>query len=109
MGAARRFPSKGELVDRFAALTAPMLSLSISDDEFGTMAASRRFLAYFCNSPRVLLEIGPESFGEKAIGHFGFFNSRYEKTLWPIAIEWLKFGRLAEGYAGMAPLRFEAS
>jgi predicted alpha/beta hydrolase len=108
-GASRRYPSRSELVDRFAALTAPMLSLSISDDEFGTIPASRRLLAYFCNSKRALFEIRPESIGEPAIGHFGFFNSRYETTLWPIAIEWLKSGSIAEHEAHMTRLQLDAS
>src|SRR6266567_294173 len=35
--------------------------------------------------------------GEPSIGHFGFFNSRYEQKLWRIPLEWLKFGKAANG------------
>jgi len=106
---ARRYPAKQELVQRFAALTAPMLSVSVSDDEFGTIPASQRLLSYFIRSPRTLLEIRPESIGERAIGHFGFFNSRYEKTLWPIAIEWLKYGTPSATHSSMVKLRLDAT
>jgi predicted alpha/beta hydrolase len=101
---ARRYPPKQELVQRFRALTAPMLAVSVSDDEFGTIPASRRFLSYFSGSPRTLLEITPDSISEKVIGHFGFFHSRYEATLWPIAIEWLKYGRHPVEYSRIIEL-----
>jgi predicted alpha/beta hydrolase len=107
-GSARRYPPKPELVQRFAALTAPMLSVSLSDDEFGTIPAVQRLLSYFSGSPRILIEIKPESIAEQAIGHFGFFNSRYEKTLWPTAIEWLKCGRLSANFSDMVKLRLAA-
>jgi predicted alpha/beta hydrolase len=102
-----RHPSKQEVVQRFAAFAAPMLAVSISDDEFGTMPAVQRLLSYFTGSARTLIEITPDSIGERAIGHFGFFNSRYEKTLWPLAIEWLWRGRLSAPYASMVKTRLE--
>jgi predicted alpha/beta hydrolase len=105
---ARPYPRKQELVQRFAAFTAPMLAVSVSDDEFGTIPASQRFLSYFSCSARTLLEITPASIGEQEIGHFGFFNSWYEKTLWPIALEWLKYDRLSADYSSMVKLRLDA-
>jgi predicted alpha/beta hydrolase len=102
-----RHPSKQELVQRFAAFAAPMLAVSVSDDEFGTMPAVQRLLSYFTGSARTLIEITPDSIGERPIGHFGFFNSRYEKTLWPLAIEWLRRGRLSAPYSSMVKQRLE--
>ncbi len=94
---AGRYPAKQALVRRFAAVTAPILAVGVTDDEFGTFAAIQRLLAYFSNSKRAMIEISPESIGEQEIGHFSFFNSRFEKTLWRMPLEWLKFGHAPEG------------
>jgi predicted alpha/beta hydrolase len=106
---AARHPSKQELVQRFATLAAPTLAVSISDDEFGTIPAVQRLLSYFTGSARTLIEIMPASVGERSIGHFGFFNSRSEKTLWPLAIQWLRCGRLSADYASMVRLHWAAN
>ncbi len=93
-----RHPDKQLLVRQFAAVTAPTLAVSTTDDEFGTVAAIERLLAYFTRSDRHHLRLSPQSIGEPSIGHFAFFHSRFERTLWPIALEWLQSGRIpAEG------------
>lgn len=84
------------LVEPFAAVTAPTLAVSVTDDEFATVAAIERLLGYFRNSPATHLRISPESIGRDKIGHFAFFHDRFEKDLWHIPLEWLKFGRLPE-------------
>jgi predicted alpha/beta hydrolase len=72
--------------------------MSVTDDEFGTLPAIERLLAYFTRSPRAHLRVAPEDIGETAIGHFNFFHERFATALWPIALEWLKSGRVrAEG------------
>lgn len=82
------------LVDRFAAMRGPTLALSLDDDEFGTMAAVQRLLRYFRNSRTTHLHISPASIGVPHIGHFAFFHSRFERSLWHIPREWLHSGRL---------------
>jgi len=99
--ASARYSDKDALVQQFAAVTAPTLALSISDDEFGTVPAVERLLAYFSGSPRTHLRISPESIDEQAIGHFGFFNSRFERKLWQVPLEWLKSGRLPANCPGV--------
>jgi predicted alpha/beta hydrolase len=89
-----RYPDKHALVQQFAAVKAPTLAVSVTDDEFGTIAAVERLLAYFSHSPRTHLRISPQSILEPAIGHFGFFNSRFEQKLWQVPLEWLKSGRV---------------
>ena len=89
-----RYPDRQKVVQQFAAVTAPTLAVSVTDDEFGTVAAVERLLAYFSASPRTHLRISPQAIGEAAIGHFGFFHSRFAERLWPVAAEWLSFGRL---------------
>lgn len=97
----RRFGSKvlgdserRSLTRSFEAVTAPTLALSVTDDEFGTEPAIERLLAYYPNSPSTHLRIAPQSVGETSIGHFGFFNDRFEQTLWPIALDWLRSGKV---------------
>ncbi|TDV06783.1 putative alpha/beta hydrolase [Paraburkholderia caballeronis] len=80
------------LVARFAGLTAPILAVSVTDDPFGTTPAIERALRYFTQSRTVHLRLAPASIGERRIGHFAFFNSRYESSLWPVALRWLTTG-----------------
>jgi predicted alpha/beta hydrolase len=96
-----RYPQKQALVEQFAAVTAPTLAVSTTDDEFGTVEAVDRLLAYFRHSQRTHLRISPEWIGESSIGHFGFFNSRFEEKLWSIPLEWLQFGRIPPGCPGV--------
>ncbi len=96
-----RYPDKHEIVQQFAAVTAPTLAVSVTDDEFGTVPAVERLLAYYIQSPRTHLRIAPQSIAEPAIGHFGFFNSRFEQKLWRVPLEWLKFGRLPADCPGV--------
>jgi predicted alpha/beta hydrolase len=93
--------SKAALQQRFAALTAPILAVSVTDDAFGTIAAIERPLAYFEQSPRTHLRIAPDSVGEQTIGHFGFFHSRFEPTLWQIPLSWLRSGEIASAPTGI--------
>lgn len=99
--AARRYPDKHALVRQFSALTAPTLAVSVTDDEFGTIPAIERLLAYFEQSQKTHLRISPQSIEEPSIGHFGFFHSRFERKLWRLPLEWLKSGRLPADYPGV--------
>ncbi len=88
---ARRHPQIGEtLARRFATVTAPILALGTQDDPFGTVNALNRLLAYYTNSPTQHLRVAPQEIGVESIGHFAFFHSRFERTLWPLALAWLK-------------------
>jgi predicted alpha/beta hydrolase len=94
-------PSGQEIhVRNFAAVTAKALAISISDDPYGTIPAIERLLAYFTGSTNTHLRIAPEDIGEKEVGHFAFFRSAYQATLWPIALSWLQNGELAPGTPG---------
>ena len=64
------------------------------------VAAIERLLSYFSASPRTHLRINPQDIGEDAIGHFAFFHSRFQSTLWPIALQWLRHGELAVDMPG---------
>lgn len=83
------------LVRCFASLRASLLAVSVSDDEFGTRPAIERLLRYFTGSRTVHWRIEPAAIGVEQIGHFAFFHSRFEASLWPIALHWLKIGEVA--------------
>jgi len=97
---AARYPDKQRVLDLFAALTAPMLAVSVTDDEFGTIPATERLLAYYTGSRRTHLRISPASIAEPSIGHFPFFNSRFEEKLWHIPLTWLRSGTVDPGWPG---------
>lgn len=84
----------------FSDVTADTLAISLSDDPYGTVAAIERLLGYFTASTNTHLRIAPEDIGEKEVGHFAFFRSAYQATLWPIALSWLQNGELAPGTPG---------
>lgn len=89
-----------QLVASFCRLTGPTLALSMSDDEFGTVPAIERLLAYYKSSPSTHLRIEPDALGEPAIGHFAFFNARYADSLWRIPLAWLRDGTLSDDIPG---------
>jgi predicted alpha/beta hydrolase len=91
----------------FSRVKAQMLAISITDDPFGTVAATERLLGYFDGCERTHLRIAPEDIGEKQVGHFAFFRSEYQDRLWPIALAWLQNAQLAKDTLGISPnLRF---
>jgi predicted alpha/beta hydrolase len=84
----------------FANVRAQTLAISISDDPYGTIAAIERLLDYFSNARKTHLRIEPQDIGEQQVGHFAFFRSAYQATLWPIALTWLQTGALAPDTPG---------
>jgi len=84
----------------FANVTAKTLAISLSDDPYGTIPAIERLLGYFTGSTTTHLRIAPKDIGEEEVGHFAFFRSPYQATLWPIALSWLQNGELAPDTPG---------
>ena len=91
---------RGSILRQFAEVTAPILALSVMDDPFGTSSATERLLAHFSASNRVHLRIPPEASGHDTVGHFAFFHSRFETTLWQIPLDWLRMGTVAPAFSG---------
>lgn len=86
-----------QIADAFAALTGDVLAISVSDDEFGTVCAVQRQLAYFSCARHTVLRLEPAAFGHSKIGHFAFFHDRFKTSLWHIALRWLRDGALVDG------------
>jgi len=89
----------------FANVRAQTLAISISDDPYGTTPAIERLLGYFSNAAKTHLRIEPQDIDEQQVGHFAFFRSAYQATLWPIALTWLQTGELAPATPGRSVSR----
>lgn len=96
-----RYRDAQALLRQFSALHASILAISLTDDEFGTTQAVERLLRYFDGSRRMHLRIAPQSIGANAIGHFGFFNRKFQESLWQIPLAWLLSGKLPADCPGV--------
>jgi predicted alpha/beta hydrolase len=75
--------------DYFGQFTAPFLAYSFSDDSYAPRAAVESMLSFYPNAPIVHKHLKPSDVGAPSIGHFGFFRSKMEATLWAESTEWL--------------------
>ena len=93
----RNYPAADRpgLLARFAAVRAPILAISMTDDELGTETALRRTLSYYPGSPRRIALLEPATFGQPSIGHFALFHARYAETFWPGTLLWLQHGTVS--------------
>ena len=73
----------------FARIECPVLSLSFTDDEMMSETNIRRLHEFYVNAPLELRRVDPRDIGAKRIGHFGFFRSSFQSTLWPHVTDWL--------------------
>jgi len=92
----------GRVLDQlpFAHVRAATLAISLTDDPFGTVAATERLLGYLQGAEHQHLRIAPVDISVEDIGHFAFFHDRFRESLWPIALEWLQRGALLAGRPG---------
>lgn len=74
---------------RAGEITLPLLVLGFDDDPWANPDAITRLMAPVKNANVERREIRHRDFGSKAIGHMGFFRSRYRETLWPEVGNWL--------------------
>lgn len=84
----------------FAQVRAATLAISLTDDPFGTVAATERLLGYLQHTERRHLRVAPGDISVAQVGHFAFFNDRFRETLWPIALAWLQQGGLPQAVPG---------
>lgn len=74
---------EGEAVRaQYAALRAPIVSLSFSDDEMMSLRNTESIHGFYSGAQRKMKRIAPQDIGARRIGHFGFFRSAYERSLW---------------------------
>ncbi|MEO8305022.1 MAG: alpha/beta fold hydrolase [Betaproteobacteria bacterium] len=75
------------LLSRFAAIHANTLAVRFTDDPFATDEATVRILGLFPNASVERLVVEPTEGDGRPIGHFGFFDSRFRRNLWPRVLE----------------------
>lgn len=75
------------------AVTAPILALAPNDDAYATIPAMNRAVSYTPNSPSRVIHLLPADYGERSLGHFALFHSRYKDTFWEQTLLWLRDGR----------------
>lgn len=83
---------RADVLRRFAAVTAPILAIGLSDDELGTPKAISRALDYYTGSETIQLLLSPDDFDRREIGHFGLFHSRHAPDFWLDTLLWLRDG-----------------
>jgi predicted alpha/beta hydrolase len=67
---------------RYAAVRAPMVSLSFTDDELMSAWSIESLHGLYENAARTMKRIAPADVGVPGIGHFGFFRTMAERPLW---------------------------
>jgi predicted alpha/beta hydrolase len=72
----------------FQRIRFPILSLSFTDDEMMSETNTIRMHACYDQAPVELRRIAPEQIGARRIGHFGFFRSEFQDSLWHQAVAW---------------------
>lgn len=72
---------------RMASFTAPIHSISLSDDEFAPSNAVEAMLSLYAGSLVTREIISPESHGLQRIGHMGFFRSQSSEGIWKTAAD----------------------
>jgi predicted alpha/beta hydrolase len=77
---------------RMSAVRAPILAVTMSDDEFGTVPAIQRALAYYTQAQRTAVLLRPEDYGLARIGHFDLFHERHASGFWLDTLLWLRDG-----------------
>ena len=77
---------------RLAAVTAPILAVTTSDDPFATPAAIRRALSCYRAAKAIAILLKPADLGVAALGHFGLFNASHASGFWLDTLMWLRDG-----------------
>ncbi|AHL76456.1 alpha/beta hydrolase [Stutzerimonas stutzeri] len=87
------FHERAEVVQRFAAVRAPILAVSMTDDEYGTLPAIERGLSYYRNSVKEHVRLSPADLGLARVGHFDLFHERHRQSFWQATVVWIDEGR----------------
>lgn len=75
--------SEGEAVrERFAAFNTPMAIFSFTDDEYMSARSIESLAGWCARAPKTARRFSPQDLSVPRIGHFGFFRSSFERSLW---------------------------
>lgn len=79
--------------ERFAGVATPILSVTMTDDEFATPKAIRRAMRYYSRAPVTKILLSPKDLGLARVGHFDLFHARHEEGFWRHSLDFLREGR----------------
>jgi predicted alpha/beta hydrolase len=68
--------------ERFAAISSPLTSFSLTDDELMSEANIRSIHGFYSGAERRMVRLSPAELGASRVGHFGFFRAEMEAPLW---------------------------
>ncbi|USI71583.1 alpha/beta hydrolase family protein [Sphingomonas morindae] len=90
----RSYPARERLLllKRMESVTAPILAVTVSDDDIGSPAAIRRTLNYYHAADRMAVVLHPADLNRKTIGHFSLFHDSHVDRFWPDTLRWLQAG-----------------
>ncbi len=75
----------------FSSLTKKMCFVQLTDDHaFAPMKAVKQLHSFYDKADKSIVKISPEHFGQKNIGHFGYFKKHNEQGLWQHALRWIE-------------------
>ena len=80
------------ILRRFDAMTAPILAVTMSDDEIATVPAIRVALDRYRGARRRQVLLEPADLGQEAVGHFSLFHNRHATGFWLDTLLWLRDG-----------------
>ena len=71
-----------EIRKQYASVTAPITSLSFTDDQFMTAKSIESLHDLYTAAPKTMVRISPAEIEARHIGHFAFFNEQFQNSLW---------------------------
>jgi predicted alpha/beta hydrolase len=84
--------ARAEIQARFAAVSAPILAIGVTDDPFGTRQAIARAHGYYSGARLSRVMLAPGDFASESIGHFDLFHARHAPGFWLDTLLWLRDG-----------------
>lgn len=84
--------AKKDASKSFENFHAPILSLTVTDDEIGTVQAIGRGLSHYRNARVEEVLLAPDDLGFPKIGHFDLFHARHAAGFWLDTLLWLRDG-----------------
>lgn len=87
--AADYFGVEPDVRAQLAEVDVPITALSMQDDEMMTLRGTRALFDLYSNAEVEVQRVRPKELGLRSIGHFGFFRSKMEPSLWPMVPAWM--------------------
>ncbi len=76
--------------ERYRRLTLPILSVSLTDDEYMSERNVGVLHGFYENARHAMRRLAPADVGLARVGHFGFFRAGPGEKLWPTTLAWIE-------------------